>query len=73
MYISTRAYCILQTITLVQGISNLVLIGRGPLKLLHLYGNLATVVTTSNKLVAEGRQACIAQHEICNKYCTVYR
>ena len=35
MYISTHAYCILQTTTWEQGISNLVLIGRGPLKLLH--------------------------------------
>ena len=30
---------------MVQGISNLVLNGTGPLKLLHLYGNLAIVVT----------------------------
>ena len=27
--------------------------------LLHLYGNLATVMITSNKLVAEPRQACM--------------
>ena len=34
--------------------------GTEPLKLLHLYGNLAIVVTTSNKLVAEPRQACMS-------------
>ena len=41
---------------------NLVLNGRGSLKLLHLYGNLAIVVTTSDKLVAEPRQACTCMH-----------
>ena len=51
---------ILQTINWVQGIQNLVLNGTGPLKLLHLYGNLAIVMTTSNKLVAEPRQACMS-------------
>ena len=46
---------ILQTITCARHIITkiLVLSGTGPLKLLHLYGNLAIVVTTSNKLVAE--------------------
>ena len=39
---------------------SLVLNGTEPLKLLHLYGNLAIVVTTSNKLVAEPRQACMS-------------
>ena len=44
---------ILQTINWVKAYHNLVLNGTGPLKLLHLYGNFAIVVTTSNKLVAE--------------------
>ena len=44
---------ILQTITWCKAYQNLVLNGTGPLKLLHLYGNLAIVMTTSNKLVAE--------------------
>ena len=35
---------------------NMVLNGTRPLKILHLYGNLAIVVTTSNK--AKRRQAC---------------
>ena len=61
VYISIHAYCILPTITCVQGISKFGN-GTGPLKLLHLYGNLAIVVTTSNKLVAEPRQACSVLH-----------
>ena len=44
----------------IKAYQNLVLNGTGPLKLLHLYGNLAIVMTTSNKLVAEPRQACMS-------------
>ena len=44
-------------------IKTLVLNGRGPLKLLHLYGNFAIVVTTSS---AERRQACRSPAALCN-------
>ena len=49
------------TITWCKAYYNLVLNSTGLLKLLHLYGNLAMVVTTSNKLhvVADPRQACM--------------
>ena len=74
MYISTHAYCILQTIsTGCKAYHNLVLNGTGPLKLLHLYGDFAIVVTTSNKLVAEPRQACMSPERAhtCLRYATI--
>ena len=40
----------LQAITWVQGISKFGAKWHRPLKLVHLYGNFAIVVTTSNKL-----------------------
>ena len=54
---------ILQTITGCKAYHYLVLNGTGPLKLLHY---LAIVVTTSNKLVAEPRQACMSPCICCS-------
>ena len=42
---------LMHQIVICKAYHNLVLNGTGPLKLLHLYGNLAMVITTSNKLV----------------------